>query len=60
MRNARGFLKAVEGLTTIEWVAIASVVLLAGLGITSMVLEGADELGGAVADQMEDAADDID
>jgi Flp pilus assembly pilin Flp len=53
------FLKADEGLTTVEWVVLAAVCLLAALGISNMVLGGANELGGAVADQMSDAADDV-
>jgi hypothetical protein len=64
MRNALGFLSRKflaknDGTTTIEWVAIAAIVLLAAMGITSVVLQGADGLGGAVADQMDDAADNV-
>ena len=59
MRNVIGFLKDARGLTTIEWVMISMVVLLAALGISSMVLQGADKLGGSVAGKMSDAADDV-
>ena len=60
MRSFISFLRKTHGLTTIEWVCICAVVLLAALGISTMVLNGAQELGDAVADQMEDTADDID
>jgi hypothetical protein len=60
MRSFIGFLRKSHGLTTIEWVCLCAVVLLAALGISNMVLQGADELGEAVAEQMEDTADDID
>jgi hypothetical protein len=60
MRNVRAFFGCTKGLTTIEWVCLCAVVLLASLGISSMVLQGADRLGGAVANSMEEAADDID
>jgi hypothetical protein len=46
-------------LTTVEWVVLCAVVLLAAVGISNMVLQGADELGGAVADKMSDAADQV-
>ncbi len=57
MRKHIYFLKRNDGLTTIEWVVICAVVLLAALGISNMVLQGADELGGAVATKMSNAAD---
>ena len=60
MRSVRGFLEKTCGLTTIEWVALAAVCLLAAFGISSMVLQGADRLGGSVATGMKNAADDID
>ncbi len=60
MRNVRSFVRSADGLTTIEWVCLSAVVLLAAFGISSMVLQGADRLGGAVATSMEEAADDID
>jgi hypothetical protein len=56
----RRFLKSAEGLVTVEWVAIAAVCLIAAFGISALVMEGADALGGAVADNMSDAADTID
>lgn len=59
MRSFIGFLRKTHGLTTIEWVCLCAVVLLAALGISNMVLQGADDLGGAVAHQMEHAADEI-
>ena len=60
MRSFIGFLRKTHGLTTIEWVCLCAVVLLAALGISNMVLQGANDLGSAVAEQMEDTADDID
>ena len=59
MRRIRVFLERTCGLTTIEWVALCAVVLLAAFGISTFVLEGADALGGSVAKGMKDAADDI-
>jgi Flp pilus assembly pilin Flp len=60
MRNFIRFFKRDDGLTTVEWVVLCAVVLLAALGISNMVLQGADDLGNAVANQMSDAADDVD
>lgn len=59
MRAIKRFLKDTSGLTTIEWVAICAVVLLAAVAITNMVLQGADGLGVAVTDKMSAAADDV-
>ena len=59
MRTVFGFLRREDGLTTVEWVVLTAVVLLAALGISNMVLQGADDLGGAVADRMSQTADDI-
>ena len=60
MRSFVGFLKNTQGITTIEWVALCAVVLLAAMGISSFVLQGVDGLGGAVVENMEEAADDLD
>jgi hypothetical protein len=60
MRNIIGFLKDDRGLTTIEWVSLCAVVLLAAMGISAFVLQGADRLGGSVAHGMIQAADDVD
>ena len=59
MRKTLEFFRNEDGLTTVEWVMLCAVVLLAALGISNMVLQGADELGGAVAGQMSDAADNV-
>jgi len=59
MRKVIAFIKGTDGLTTIEWVMLCAVVMLAALGISNMVLQGADQLGGAVAEKMSDAADDV-
>jgi hypothetical protein len=59
MRRLVTFLKRNDGLTTVEWVVLCAVVLLAALGISNMVLQGADTLGGAVADKMTVAADQV-
>jgi Flp pilus assembly pilin Flp len=53
------FLRDEKGLTTIEWVSICAVVLIAAVAISSMVLSGADDLGTAVTDKMSAAADDV-
>jgi hypothetical protein len=60
MRRIRTFLERTCGVTTIEWVALCAVVLLAAFGISAFVLQGADALGGSVAKGMQKAADDID
>jgi hypothetical protein len=44
-------------LVTIEWVAISAVALVAAVGISAMLLQGADDLGGSIADRMSEAAD---
>lgn len=54
------FMRDERGLVTIEWVAIAAIALLAAVAISGLVLNGADRLGGAVANNMSDAADTID
>jgi hypothetical protein len=59
MRRIRAFLERTCGVTTIEWVALCAVVLLAAFGISAFVLQGADALGGSVAKGMQKAADDI-
>jgi Flp pilus assembly pilin Flp len=59
VRTVFAFFRRDEGLTTVEWVVLCAVVLLAAVGISNMVLQGADELGGAVADKMSDAADQV-
>jgi hypothetical protein len=59
VRKVFAFFRRDEGLTTVEWVVRCAVVLLAAVGISNMVLQGADELGGAVADKMSDAADQV-
>jgi Flp pilus assembly pilin Flp len=53
------FLRDEKGLTTIEWVSICAVVLIAAVAISSMVLSGADDLGTAVTDKMSAAVDDV-
>ncbi len=60
MRSLKRFLRDERGITTIEWVAITVVAMLAAFGISNMVLQGADDLGGSVANRMSDAADDLD
>jgi hypothetical protein len=59
MRRIRDFLERTCGVTTIEWVAICAIVLLAAFGISNMVLGGANTLGKSVTTGMKDAADDI-
>ena len=60
MRSLLSFLRKTHGLTTVEWVVLCAVVLLAALGISNTVLNGAGDLGDAVTHQMEHAADDMD
>ena len=59
MKMKRSYFASDQGLVTIEWVSIAAIVLLAAIGISAMLLQGADGLGGAVADRMAEAADDV-
>jgi hypothetical protein len=54
-----GFLRKSDGLTTIEWVSLCAVVLIAAIGISAYVLQATEEFGGAVADGMKEAAKDI-
>ena len=60
MKSLKRFLSDERGITTIEWVAITVVAMIASFGISNMVLQGADDLGGSVANRMSDAADDLD
>jgi Flp pilus assembly pilin Flp len=53
------FIRNEDGLTTVEWVMLCAVCMLAALGISIMVLQGADDLGSAVANQRSEAADDV-
>lgn len=59
MNPIRRFISDDKGLVTIEWVAIAAVAFIAAIGIAGLLLNSADGLGGAVADQMSEAADDV-
>ncbi|MDP3738239.1 MAG: hypothetical protein Q8R02_12665 [Hyphomonadaceae bacterium] len=59
MQKLLRFFEKDDGLTTIEWVVLCAVVMLAALGISNMVLQSADQLGGAVATQMSTAADSV-
>jgi Flp pilus assembly pilin Flp len=59
MKSPFRFLRDQSGLTTIEWVVLCAVVLLAAFGISNMVLQGADKLGGSVATKMSTAADQV-
>ncbi len=54
------FLSDRTGITTIEWVVVSAVVMTAAFAISVVVLQGAEDLGGSVADRMSDAADDVD
>ena len=54
---ARKFLRNEDGLVTIEWVGIAAVVVLAGIIISSFMLEEANDLGNSTADKMQQADD---
>jgi Flp pilus assembly pilin Flp len=60
MKSLVRFRREERGLVTIEWVAVGAVALLAAVAISALVLNGADRLGGAVANNMRDAADTID
>ena len=58
LQTPKNFIKSEDGLVTIEWVGIAAIVFLAALGISALLLQGADGLGGSVANRMAAAADD--
>ncbi len=60
MRSFLSFLRKTDGVQTLEWVALCAVIVLAALGISAFILEGADGLSGAVVDQMGEAADEVD
>ena len=60
MRSISHFFRSQRGLVTMEWIAIAAVAFVAALAISFLLLEGADDLGGSVAGQMSEAADQID
>jgi len=51
------FLHRDEGLVTIEWVGIAAVMVIAAIGITSYIMEGADGVGGSVDTGLDALAD---
>lgn len=59
MRRLNRFFSDQKGVVTVEWVAIAGIAFLAAVVITGTMMAGADNLGGAVAGQMNAAADDI-
>ena len=44
----RQYIKNEDGLVTIEWVGIAAVVVIAGIVITTFVMQGASDLGGDI------------
>ena len=56
MRSIRNFFRKRDGLATVEWVVLCAVVLLAAAGISNMILQGADKLGGSVTKKMCTAA----
>ena len=53
------FLHRDDGLVTIEWVGIAAVMVLAAIGITAFVMQGADGVGGSVNTGMQSLADQV-
>jgi Flp pilus assembly pilin Flp len=50
------FLRRNDGLTTVEWVVLCGIVLIAALAISGTVMTGAGNLGTSVANKMDDAA----
>ena len=54
----RKFLRRDEGLVTIEWVGIAAVMVLAAIGITAFVMQGADVAGDSINTRLQDVATD--
>jgi hypothetical protein len=56
MRTISLFARNNFGMVTIEWVAISAVALIAAIAISAMLLQGADDLGGSIADRMSEAA----
>jgi hypothetical protein len=59
VKHIIGFLRKTCGLTTIEWVSLCAVVLIAAMGISAFVLQATEGLGGSVAKGMTKAAADI-
>jgi hypothetical protein len=59
VKHIIGFLRKTCGLTTIEWVSLCAVVLMAAMGISLYVLEATEGLGGSVAAGMTKAAAEI-
>lgn len=59
MRNIKNFQKDDLGLVAIEWVTIAAVAFVAAIAISGALLSGANNLGGAVAGQMNATAEEI-
>jgi hypothetical protein len=59
MRSIGDFFRRRSGLATVEWVVLCAVVLLAAAGISRLILQSADGLGGAVADKMDKAAGEV-
>jgi hypothetical protein len=43
------FFGKTDGVVTIEWVAIAAVMVLAAIGITAFTMQGVDSAGNSVA-----------
>jgi|GEM_PF-2924957 len=46
--KAQAYLSNEDGLVTIEWVGIAAVVVVAGIVITTFIMQSASDLGGDV------------
>jgi len=59
MRSLRNFFVKRDGLATVEWVVLCAVVLLAAAGISKLILQSADGLGGSVAKKMDTVAGEI-
>jgi Flp pilus assembly pilin Flp len=59
MSGSKNFWSDQRGLVAIEWVSIATVAFIAAVAIAGALLSGADNLGGAVANQMNATANEL-
>jgi Flp pilus assembly pilin Flp len=48
-----------KGLVTIEWVGIAAVVVVAGIVITTFIMQGASDLGGDIGGTLDNVGSDV-
>ena len=58
MNMLKKFVRREDGLVTIEWVGIAAVMVLAAIGITAFVMQGADVAGNSINTGLQNVAAD--